>query len=133
VEPYTIALAKDVAVFELQYWDMQKKDWVDVWTLTNTLPKLVQVTLGMGRVGTSTRPQDVVARIVAVPANAVTPDILMPFAAPGLRPGQTNQPLPGGVPGQQFPPGTTYPPGTYPPGGPYPLGVNPAIRPTIPR
>jgi len=93
VKPYTIVLAKDVSVFELQYWDMQKRDWVEEWTgqLTNSLPKLVAVTLGMGKVPGSSRPQDVVARIVSLPANAVMPDI-QGSLMPGARPGMTNRP-----------------------------------------
>jgi hypothetical protein len=75
VEPYTISLAKGVSTFSLVYWDPMKRDWVEQWVLTNQLPKMVQVTLGLGKQGQSSKPQDVVSRIMAVPSISVMPDL----------------------------------------------------------
>jgi hypothetical protein len=102
-EGYSIVLARDVSKFELAFFDMQKKDWVDEWKNTNALPALVQVTLGLGKTGGSlSAPQDVVTRIVSLPASAVG----------GLQagPGAT---FPGGPGSGAGMPG----PGVPPPGG----------------
>jgi type II secretion system protein J len=69
---YSIVLARDVSKFELAFFDLQKKDWVDEWKNTNALPALVQVTLGLGKAGlSSSTPEDVVTRIISLPASAV--------------------------------------------------------------
>ena len=93
VQPYTIVLAKNVSAFDLKFYDLRQQDWLDEWTDTNQMPRLVQITLGLGKMGNSSRPQDVVTRIVAVPSMAVTPD-LQGFGGPRM-PG-----LPGGNPAQ---------------------------------
>lgn len=125
VEPYSIVLARDVSDFKLEFWDIQKKEWVDEWLYTNQLPRLVSVTLGLGKVGNSSQPQDVVTRVVAIPAAAVAgvqtgqgPAVPgMPGApgAPGvppLQPGQPGYPQPGypqpGLP-QPFPNQPNFP------------------------
>ena len=112
VEPYSIVLARDVTEFTLEFWDIQKREWVDEWLYTNQLPRLVSVTLGLGKVGNSTQPQDVVTRVVAIPAAAVagvqagpgppvgpgtpgTPGLPGTPGAPPLRPGQPGYPQPG--------------------------------------
>jgi prepilin-type N-terminal cleavage/methylation domain-containing protein len=71
VEPAALVLAKDVSEFRLEFLDLQKKEWVDEWLYTNQLPRLVSVTLGLGKVGNSSQPQDLVTRIIAIPASAV--------------------------------------------------------------
>ncbi len=135
VEPYTIVLAKGVSVFDLQYWDMQKQDWVEEWVQTNSMPKLVQVILGLGKTpGSASRAQDVSARIVPLPGSAVALDLQMPFGPgmPGFGPGMTNRFGRGMIPGQQGYPPANYPAGGYPPGGfpgGYPGGYPPVNRP----
>jgi len=90
VEAYTIPLAKDVAEFTLEYMDPQKRQWVDQWITTNQLPKMVRVILGLGRTQkTGSKAQDVVAKIVALPANAVTPDLQVGMVGRGAM--QTNR------------------------------------------
>jgi type II secretion system protein J len=90
VEPYSLVLASDVSKFDLEFWDMQKRDWIDEWIYTNQLPRMVKVTLGLGKVTSSSRPFDLVTRVVAIPGAAVTPDIQRPLGA-GQGLGQTNQ------------------------------------------
>src|SRR5262249_30785411 len=115
-EAYSIPLAKDVSLFRLDFYDLQKNEWLEEWKYTNQLPKLVQVTLGLGKAGgASSQPQDVVTRLVALPSVAVLADIQ---GGPGFgQPGMPGQPLPGqpgyGQPGYGQPgygqPGVTQP------------------------
>jgi type II secretion system protein J len=81
VEPYSLVLANDVSKFDLEFWDLQKRDWIDEWRYTNQLPKMVKVTLGLGKVRSSSRPFDLVTRVVAIPGAAVTPDIQRPVVS----------------------------------------------------
>ena len=71
VEPYNIVLAKDVTEFTCEFWDAQKRDWVDSWIYTNQLPRLVKMTLGLGKTKNSSKSHDVVSRIVALSAQPV--------------------------------------------------------------
>ncbi len=119
--PYSLVLARDVSLFTLDFWDMRKADWVSEWIATNQLPRLVRISLGLGKVGG--KPQDLVSRVVALPSMSV----LGVQAAPGF-PGQ-----PGGVPPGQVPfPGQPgYPPGQQPglpPGVQNPGGLLPVPR-----
>lgn len=128
VEAYTISLAKDVSLFHLDFYDMRKDEWLDEWKYTNQLPKLVAVTLGLGKAkGFGSKPQDVVMRIVAIPSMAVPGDLqggrlgVPPAGAPppdpmqggqmGTGPGGTG-PFPAGAGGMY--PGGSYSPGQFP-------------------
>jgi prepilin-type N-terminal cleavage/methylation domain-containing protein len=112
---YTLTLARDVTLFKLEFYDLQKNEWQEKWNFTNRLPKLVQIAIGLGkRKGHSSDPQDVVTRLVALPANAVGGDIQ--GAGPGLD--QRTNRVPGQPPlgpGQQpiGPGGGGFPPGGY--------------------
>lgn len=119
-EPYTLVLARDVSLFNLEYWDHMRREWVEEWVLTNQLPMLVQVSLGMGKIGNSSKPQDVVTRIVALPSSAVTVDLQGGLGMPVLNMATNRFSQPAGG----LPPGGGYPPGSYPPGG-YPQGGYP--------
>jgi type II secretion system protein J len=81
-EPYSIVLARDVSRFELEFVDPRKGEWISEWTYTNTLPKLVRVTLGLGKrgIGSSQQSQDLVSRIIAIPGQNITG---LQGAAPG--------------------------------------------------
>jgi prepilin-type N-terminal cleavage/methylation domain-containing protein len=90
-EPYSLVLAKDVSLFTLEFWDAQKNEWADEWLYTNQLPRMVAITLGTGKVsGAASTPQDVVTRVVAIPAAAIG----------GLQGGQPLGAGQGGQPGQ---------------------------------
>ena len=91
VAPYRTTLAEGVSVFHLQYWDTQGGEWTDKWDSTNSLPRMVQVTLGLGQLhGRAGVPHELVSRIVAVPATTVAGDIQgtgspgIPNLPPGL-------------------------------------------------
>jgi hypothetical protein len=87
-EPYSLVLARDVSQFLLEFYDAQKDEWLDEWSYTNQLPKLVRITLGTGKLrGGSLQPQDVASRLVALPATAVGG---LQRAAPVRQPGPTN-------------------------------------------
>ena len=105
---YSLVLAKDVSLFVVEYWDMRQNDWVIEWNNTNQLPKMVRISLGLGKVpGKSSQPQDLVSRIVALSSISVA----------GVQAGA----------GPGFPPGG-IPPGAIPPGGLPPGGLNPAFQ-----
>ena len=113
--PYSLVLAKDVTLFSLEFWDAQKNEWDTEWKLTNQLPKMVRIAIGMGKAKTGSDPQDLVTRVVALPASAVLPE----FQIPG-GPGQPGAVPPGGIPPGGLRPGNPNP-GTgiqpVPPGG----------------
>jgi prepilin-type N-terminal cleavage/methylation domain-containing protein len=72
VEPYSLVLAKDVTLFMLEFYDVQKNEWYTDWVNTNTLPRLIRITLGQGKQkGSTYAPQDIVTRVVAAPAQPV--------------------------------------------------------------
>jgi prepilin-type N-terminal cleavage/methylation domain-containing protein len=139
VEAYTISLAKEVSLFRLDFYDMQKREWLDEWKYTNQLPKLVQVTLGLGKArGFGSKPQDVVTRIVAIPSMAVPAELqgggggrpgALPPGADPTNPGLTQPPMgpgPGGIGAGGVYPGGVAPGGA---GGFYPGGAFPGGRP----
>ncbi len=121
VSAYTLVLARDVTLFTLDFWDIRKNEWVSEWINTNQLPRLVRIALGLGKVGgNASKPQDLVAQVVALPSLSVAgvqagPGPGFPGGAqpgqPGYQPGQPGQPgfqpgQPGyqpGVPNQGFP------------------------------
>jgi hypothetical protein len=99
LEPaYSIVLGRDVDLFKLEFWDIQKKDWVDQWKPTNAFPALVRVAIGMGnKEGLPVDQREIITRVIA-PAAIVVPREYqmagMPIQ-PGLPPraGLTNMPL----------------------------------------
>jgi hypothetical protein len=95
-----IILAKNVRAFEMHFYDKDKRptgdtspdDWPDEWTQTNKLPTLIQITLRIGDNASSSSAEEVVTRIVNIPANQVRPEYQMPPL-----PGSPGNPNPGGV------------------------------------
>jgi type II secretory pathway pseudopilin PulG len=96
-DPYSIVLGKDVSRFDLEFWDERKKDWVIEFLPTNQFPKLMRVTLGLGRTaGASSAPLELVSRVIAIPSTPVTPEMQMPFGGgprPGVGPGGRPMPI----------------------------------------
>lgn len=110
-EPYSLVLAKDVQFFIVEFWGRQKDtgtfDWGNEWKSTNSLPNLVRVGIGVGKTAKKGDAQDVVTRVIALPANAIAPEWQSPLgAAPPRLPGNKlqnpNQPP---IQGGQFNPG----------------------------
>lgn len=69
--PSSITLAKEVSLFQLEFWDGQQRDYVNEWLSTNQLPVVVRVTLGFGHTRAPNQPAQVVTRIVRLPTVAV--------------------------------------------------------------
>jgi prepilin-type N-terminal cleavage/methylation domain-containing protein len=114
-QAYTLTLARDVTLFQLEFFDAQKNEWLEEWKYTNQLPKLVKIALGLGKTaGDAHKPYDVAYSLVALPSVGVGADVQGggPAAA---QPGQTNQPPIAGN-NSQFPP--NYPPNANNPYGP---------------
>jgi type II secretion system protein J len=42
---HPLVLAKNVKDFEMRFWDESKRDWLEEWTQTNQLPRMVEITL----------------------------------------------------------------------------------------
>ena len=116
-EPYSLVLAKDVQMFLFEFWGQEdpiKKpnqwDWIDHWDSTNSLPSLVRIALSVGKTSKKGEGQDLVAKVVALPAHAVQPEWQNPLGVPGgFRPP--------GAPGSTIPPGGRGGRVTSPPGG----------------
>jgi hypothetical protein len=93
---YSITLARDVSFFGLSFYDALKNEWLDEWTKTNQLPRLVKIGLGLGKAKGSGAPNELVYSLVALPSGGVGPDVQAGAAAafPGqpFQPGLTNQP-----------------------------------------
>lgn len=83
VDAYPLVLANGVSLFQLRFWDMRRGEFSPEWKQTNTLPALVQVTVGFGRKGRfSSDPAETVTRIVRIPSAGVA--------------GEAQAPMPGG-------------------------------------
>jgi type II secretory pathway pseudopilin PulG len=68
--PYPIVLARDVSVFNIEFWSDKEKDWVVDFPETNQIPKLMRVALGVGYAPHSVdRPQQLVTRVIAPAAS----------------------------------------------------------------
>jgi hypothetical protein len=72
-------LVRDLSLFVIEFWDTQLGDWTDELLVTNQIPKMMRVSLGIGYAAHSgSQPDQLVSRIIAMPSIAVTPDIQIP-------------------------------------------------------
>jgi len=69
--PNSMLLAKEVSLFQLEFWDPQQRDFATEWLSTNQLPSVVRVTLGFGRGPRPNEPAQMVTRVVRLPTVAV--------------------------------------------------------------
>lgn len=112
-EPYSIVLARDVSRFELEYLEPRKNEWVTEWIYTNMLPKLVRVTLGLGKLGGSSgQSQDLASQLIDLQAQNI-----IGLQGGGSIPGVPPPLNPGINPPYQTQPGITQP-GKFPNRGP---------------
>lgn len=88
-KPYTIVLGRNVDVFELQFWDSEKQNWMKRWKDTNQFPKLVYVAVGMGNSKNIPLDQREVTTRYVAPAAMMVPRELQNSTMPptGLPPG----------------------------------------------
>jgi type II secretion system protein J len=101
---HPVILARNVRKFSMQFWDIRKNDWVDEWTRTNEIPKLLQFSLKLSSNPNAPGAEEEVGRIVSIPAIAVPLVWQTPRAAqaPGsIPPGGVPGGVPGVVPGVQ--------------------------------
>ena len=73
--PYTVTLSRDVTLFQLEFYDLKKDEWLDEWKDTNSLPKLVKIALGLGKSSHGGGPYDLVTSLVALPSEGVPGDL----------------------------------------------------------
>jgi type II secretion system protein J len=122
---HPIVLAKNVKGLLVEFWDERSGDWLQEWTQTNALPKMVRVTLRFATVNSRQRvvtsaPEEEVTRVVAIPSTTVPVQVQRPQPPRAQQPpgqsGQPGQPGQPGRPGQPGQPGGLRGPGQ--PGGP---------------
>ena len=91
-KPYTIVLSPHVDVFEMQFWDTRRRDWLSEWPYTNALPRLIRLALRFGD-GTkhSLKPDEVTTRVIMMASGSIDHGGALRAAVP---------PITGGVPGQ---------------------------------
>ena len=116
-QEHPLVLMRNVKSMELEFWDMQKKDWTDAWDQTNQMPKLVRFTLKTQSPNQSFGSEgEEFVRIVSPACMAV-------------QPGWQSSAPPGVPPGAPVPPGGAVPPGQMAtPGGAPPLQMPMPIR-----
>jgi type II secretion system protein J len=99
---HPLVLARGVNKMEFEFWDSRQNLWVDEWTQTNQLPKMMKVTLGFvvkkpNQAYGSTESRQEVSRIVALPAGMVPANYQRGGGPPpggGVRSPQTPPPPP---------------------------------------
>lgn len=71
-----LVLAREVSLFQLEFWDRQKNEFVPEWLRTNTIPPAVRFTLGFGNASRlARRPTELISRVVRLPDNLVGADL----------------------------------------------------------
>lgn len=96
---YSLVLAPDVSAFTLEFLDINRGEWVKDWFYTNQLPRIVRVTLGLGRADKYFgRPRDIFTRDVALSAIAIPVEYQMGTAI-GVAANRTNVNRPPANPG----------------------------------
>lgn len=94
---HPLVLAKNVKELLLEFWDQRTGDWIEDWKQTNSLPKLMKITLRMedpNRRYSYSAQREEVTRIIALPSVMVPAVLQVPNLSqvPG-------QPPPGTLPG----------------------------------
>jgi type II secretion system protein J len=71
--PYTIALAPDVSLFDMEFYDGVANKWFAEWISTNQLPKMVRVALAFGKNNQNVRrPESMTIRSILLGGVAIT-------------------------------------------------------------
>lgn len=82
-------LSKGVDRMELQFWDLRKSEWIDEWTRTNELPKMIKIKLEFLRRNPN-KPHEPPLKVEVIDV-APLPAIMVPIAAQGPPTGVGNQ------------------------------------------
>lgn len=107
-QEHPLVLVTNVKKLGFEFWDERRNDWFDDWQNTNTIPRLVRITLDLGsssayRSSWSRPPDEEVIRVVSVAATGVQQSWQMPNMPPGGMPMIPGQMPPGMVPGPGAP------------------------------
>lgn len=88
-QPYTLVLATNVAIFQAEFWESAKKEWVNEWTATNQLPKMVRIALAFSPRGIPVRPEETAIQTIYLAAAPIPRQYQAGFL---LRPGAVAPP-----------------------------------------
>jgi type II secretion system protein J len=80
-EPYAIVLAPHVNLFSLEFFDTNLNEWASEWTLTNQLPRMVRVAVGLGSPGRNLSREEISVQTVLLSSVALPREALAPARA----------------------------------------------------
>ncbi|MBM3833488.1 MAG: prepilin-type N-terminal cleavage/methylation domain-containing protein [Verrucomicrobia bacterium] len=73
--PYTIVLAPNVSLFQIEFLETNKFEWISEWPFTNQLPKVVRVALGFGEKGRRLTREDMAVQTMYLSSLAIPRDL----------------------------------------------------------
>src|SRR5688572_23097493 len=71
-KPYEIALAPNVTVFDMEFYDGMANKWFAEWMSTNQLPKSIRIALSFSPASEGRRPQTMTIRSIPLGGYAIT-------------------------------------------------------------
>jgi len=71
-KPYEIALAPNVSVFDMEFYDGQANKWFAEWVSTNQLPRMVRIALSFSPNTQGRRPENITIRSIPLSGFAIT-------------------------------------------------------------
>jgi len=71
-KPYEIALAPNVSVFDMEFYDGMANKWYAEWISTNQLPKMVRIALSFSPNTQGRRPESITIRSIPLAGVAIT-------------------------------------------------------------
>jgi type II secretion system protein J len=91
-----LLLARHVEKMDFEFWDTRQNKWLDEWTQTNQLPKLLKLNIrfsnGQINGSYSTAPDREMSRIIALPSMTVPSSYQVGVGQQGGQPGQPGIP-----------------------------------------
>jgi type II secretion system protein J len=71
-KPYEIALAPNVTLFDMEFYDGMANKWYAEWVSTNQLPKMVRIALSFSPTTEGRRPENITIRSIPLAGVAIT-------------------------------------------------------------
>ena len=71
-KPYEIALAPNVSVFDMEFYDGMANKWFAEWMSTNQLPKMIRIALSFSPNTQGRRPENITIRSIPLGGYAIT-------------------------------------------------------------
>jgi hypothetical protein len=71
-KPYEIALAPNVSLFDMEFYDGMANKWFAEWISTNQLPKMVRIALSFSPNTQGRRPENITIRSIPLGGYAIT-------------------------------------------------------------